>query len=202
MNLTSAITELQARGGSYLTSAGGRPTIMLNDAKNELEDFYPWPWLETTTTGTAPLTISDLKYVLYVVDTTNKVELRGVDAGWIISQEGTDIAQTGDPSYWYLDGLTSLKVFPANTSVSLSVRYVKYSAELTGSDTPGIPTRYHNLWIDLAMCRVYEDSDDFQAASALRAQTQKRLGQLVEEFEQRNRQNPMVQSIVSGALDA
>lgn len=201
MTLTTATTELQARGGSYLAAA--RCTTMLNDAKNELEDFYPWPWLETTTTGTAPVTISDLKYVLYVVDTTNKCELPGVSAQWLISQETADLTQTGDASYWYLDGLTSLKVYPVNTTASLSVRYVKYSPELSaGSDTPLFPARYTNIWIDLAMVRVYEDADDHQAADVLRTKVQKRLGLLVEEFEARNRQNTMVQEIIYGAMDS
>jgi hypothetical protein len=151
MDLTAAQTELKARGGDYLSTA--RLTTFLNDAKNELEDFFVWPWLETTTTGTAPLTISDLKHVLYVVDTTNQAELTGASAQYIVEDLDETITTTGTPDVWWLDGTTTLKVYPANTSASLSVRYVKFSPELSaGADTPLIPVRNHNLWIDLALC--------------------------------------------------
>lgn len=201
MDLTAAIAELRARGVSYETSAGGRPTIWLNDAKNELDDFYPWPWLETTTTGTSPLTISDLKYVQYVVDTTDQVELWGINAADIVSQSYYDLSMTGTPEVWYLDGTTTLKIWPTSTA-SLSVRYVKVSPELSsGTDTPLFPSRYSGIWIDLAMVRAYLDSDDLDRAFALRKDCQARLGQLVEEFEARNRQNQVQQQINSGAAD-
>lgn len=66
---------------------------MLNNAKDELEDFFDWPWLETTTTGTAPLTVTNLKRILYVTDTTNDTELPGVQAADI----NANIADTGTP---------------------------------------------------------------------------------------------------------
>jgi hypothetical protein len=188
MDLTSAQTELKARGGDYLSSA--RLTTFLNDAKNELEDFFVWPWLETTTAGTAPLTISDLKHVLYVVDTTNRAELTGASAQYIVEDLDETITTTGTPDVWWLDGTTTLKVYPANTSASLSVRYVKFSPELSaGADTPLIPVRNHNLWIDLAYVRVLKDANDTAEAQALQADCTAKLAKLAETYSVRNRQN-------------
>lgn len=188
MDLTAAQTELKARGGDYLSST--RLTTFLNDAKNEFEDFYPWPWLETTTTGTAPLTISDLKAILYVVDTTQRQELTGVNAQFIVEDLDETITTTGSPDVWWLDGTTTLKVYPASTTSSLSVRYVKFSPELSaGADTPLIPVRNHNLWIDLAYIRVLKDTDDARAAQALQLDVNAKLAKLVETYGARNRQN-------------
>jgi hypothetical protein len=201
MDLTAALAELASRGADHVSSA--RRTTFLNDAKNEFESVWPWPWLETTATGAAPLTVSDLRAVLYVVDSTNRRVLRGASAQDIVLQVDPTITTTGTPECWWLDGTTTLKVYPANTSVSLSVRYIKYSAELSaGADTPLIPTRLHNLWIDLAVIRVYQDSDELQAATALRADVRGRLERLVAEYEVRNRQNAPLQHVsLDGGID-
>lgn len=188
MDLTAAQTELQARGASHVSTS--RLTTWLNDAKNEFEDFFPWPWLEATTTGTAPVTISDLKAVLYVVDTTQQAELTGLPAQFIVEDLDETITTTGSPDVWWLDGTTTLKVYPANTTNSLSVRYVKFSPELSGSsDTPLIPVRNHNLWIDLAYIRVLKDSDEVSEAQALQMDCNAKLQKLVETYAARNRQN-------------
>jgi hypothetical protein len=177
VNLGEAITALQDRGFDYLTSA--RATLMLNTAKNQFEDVAPFPWNEATTTGTAPLTINDVKSVLYVTDMTNDVQLDGFDVRAIVDGDAS-LDSTGTPQAWYLDGEMTLQVWPANTSASLSVRYVKFSPELEDSDDePLIPARYHGVWIDLAVVEAYKDSDNLQAAGALLADAQRRLGEIV-----------------------
>lgn len=154
MNLGTARTELQARGYSRYTT--GRLNTWLNDAKDAFEDYqYDWPWLKTTTSGTAPLTINDLRRVLSVTDATNKSPLNHVSADYISDLEYADLTQTGTPAHWYLTSDTALAVYPASTSVSVLVRYLKFSAALSGdSDTPLIPSRYHSTWVDLAEARV------------------------------------------------
>lgn len=163
---------------------------MLNLGKNALEQVAPWPWLEATTSGTAPLTISDLRQVLYVVDTTNDCVLPGLD---VRSTVGVDPELgSGVPSSWWLDGLTSLKVHPTNTSVSLSVRYLKFSSELsTGTDTPLIPVREHPVWIDFAVVEAYKDSDNFAAAQALLGDLMSRaVPRMIDTYCGRNLANP------------
>ncbi len=195
MNLTAAIAELQARG---CTANDTRCTIFLNDAKNDFESFYDWPWLEATATGTAPLSISDLKNILYVVDTTQDRVLFGTTANEIIMQQTTDIDQTGPPVQWWLNGTYILEVFPKNTTNTLSVRYTSFTSELAGTDTPTLPPRYHNIWIDLAMVRAYNDADQLDAAQALQTRAYARLGQLVTQYEVRNRQHNPEQYITGG----
>lgn len=193
MNLADARAELAARGFDYLLP--GRMNIMLNDARNAFEDVYPFPWLEAAVTGTAPLTIADLKHVLFVQDTTNDTELLGLPVQQI-AQLGDDLALPGLPTHWWLDGLTTLNVWPVSTSAQLLVRYVKESPELAGDlDTPLIPVRYHNTWVDLAVVRAYLDSDNFAAASALQQIANNDLAQISQRYATRNGQNPGYQTI-------
>lgn len=199
VNLTQAQAELGERGFSYLSA--GRQLIMLNRALNDFEDFYPWPWLYKTATGAAPLTVTDLKYVLSVIDSTGN-EITGTDLNEINDTGG--VAVTGTPSSWYIDdtsGSPVLRGWPTG-SATLTVQYVAEITELAnGGDIPNIPVRYHPLWIDLAVIRAYQDSDNFAAANALRQDTEQALLRLVERYETRNRQTSPTIAIRMGSMD-
>lgn len=199
MNLTAATAELKARGFDYLPDA--RCTIFLNNAKNALEDEFDWVWLETTTTGTAPLTISDLKEVLSVVDTSNRNKLTGLDARDITDWDPITTT-AGTPESWWLDGETTLRTYPTS-SATLSVRYLKFSAELaSGSDSPLIPVRYHALWIDYAVIEAYKDEDRFDAANALLGHVKQfRLPQMIDLYGARNRANPAYATVTWASDD-
>lgn len=199
MNLSSARDELAARGFDYLSTS--RLNIMLNNGKNALEDEFAFPWLETTTTGTAPLAIADLKYVLYVVDTTNQNELTGLDSRDIALRDAI-VGTAGTPDAWWLDGAGTLQTYPTSTA-SLSVRYVKFSPELSAdSDTPLIPVRYHSVWVDYAVVDAYRDSDNYAAANALLGFVREfRLQQMIEVYGARNRQNSGYAQIRAGSFD-
>jgi hypothetical protein len=168
VNLSEAQAELDGRGFDYLPE--GRKTQMLNRARNDFEDFWLWPWLVATKTGAAPLTISDVKYVLLVKDAASHRELLGVTAS-DLGQDDTDVAAAGTPTSWWIDdsaGDEVLNVWPV-APATLSVRYVRESPELSnGTDTPLIPARYHPLWIDLAVVRALQDSDNFPSSQMLR----------------------------------
>jgi hypothetical protein len=164
--LATAITEVQARGFDYLSSA--RVTQYLNMAMHAVDEEDAWPWLETTTTGTAPLTITDLRAVLYVVDTTQRFPLTGMDVRDVVDMDAI-VGTVGTPAFYWLDGMTTLNVYPTNTTDSLSVRYLKYETDLSaGTDTPVIPGRWHGLWIDRAVIECYKDSDNFEQAALLK----------------------------------
>ena len=200
MDLSAARQELGARGFDYLNAT--RQTIMLNRALNDLEDYWPWPWLRKTVTGAAPLIISDLKYVESVNDSTGN-ELLGTDQQ-DLGQYGGATFTTGTPSQWWIDdtsGSPTLRAYPVG-SATLTVTYISEITELaTSSDTPNIPTRYQPLWIDLAVVRAYQDSDNFAAASSLRQDTEQALARLVERYETRNRQASPVIAIRAGSED-
>jgi hypothetical protein len=165
-------TELSARGYSRFVSASpSRATVWLNAAKNRFEDYpYDWPWLKTSTTGTAPVTISDLRRVLSVADTTNRTPLEQVDADAITEYGDTNLALVGPAQAWYLSAETVLTTYPVGTG-TLSVRYVKFSPELSADgDTPLIPLRYRSTWIDLAEVEALRYGvKDVATAAALEA---------------------------------
>jgi hypothetical protein len=94
--LVQARTELDARGYSRFLDA--RQTTWLNTAKNRFEDYpYDWPWLKSTATGNAPLTISDLRRVRSVVDTSNLQTLEGREAEDVIDYLDDSLTTTGRP---------------------------------------------------------------------------------------------------------
>jgi hypothetical protein len=199
VNLGQAITELQARGFSYLDP--GRCTIMLNNAKNVFEDMRDWPWLEAVaTTGTAPLTISDFRSVQYVVDLTNQNELEGIDPRDVVDLD-TNVSTAGTPRFWWLDGLTTLRTYPVSTTAQISVRYSKYSPEMSASsDTPQIPVRYHPIWVDLAVVEAYKDDDRFNEAQSLMGLINLRLDEMTVLLA-RNEANPPSQVITGASFD-
>lgn len=194
MQLSQALVELKDRGFHYLKDP--RLTLALNKGKDALEDEYTWPWLETSVAGAAPLTIPDLKVVQSVWIPGDKQVLVGVDPRDVPDIDG-DITIPGQPLVWWLDGLTTVRVYPVDASKTLQVRYVKHSPELVNdTDTPLIPPRYHSLWVDYAVVEAYADSDNFEQANALLNDIRgRRLPQLLEVFAARNRLNPGYQSV-------
>jgi hypothetical protein len=189
-------TELRGRGFQDTTLlSDARALTFINDAVtflNEGGDVVPgarWIWLETSTTGTAPLTVSDVREVLYVDDTTNDNSLAWADIEDVRQWAGTDLAQTGSPTYWYWSSETQISVWPANTSVSLAVRYLKVPATLAAGDTPGIPARYHSLITDMAEVFALRQVRNFEAANQRQADVNQALNRLAGTMLVRNRDN-------------
>lgn len=187
MDLSTARTELRNRGFTDLSDT--RANIFLNAAKNMFEDMYPWPWLETTATGTAPLTVSDMKSVLMVSDTSRNNVLVGMERAQILRIDPSLIDTSAPPIYWYPTSTDTVRIWPASTGTSLSVLYIKFSPELSGSDAPLIPTRYHNLWIDFAAVEAYRDNDEHDTANGLLSATQSRVLSVANVYMNRNWQN-------------
>lgn len=188
MDLTTARVRLAGRGFDYLTT--DQIDEALNTAKNSIEDAYPWPWLDATATGTAPLTITDLKQILYVVDATTDRRLFGMDVR-SIAEQNASLDQQGDPMFWWIDGLTTLRSWPIS-SHTLNVRYRKFSPDLAigGTETPLIPVRYHPVWIDMAVVEALKVTHNLVAAQTMLLDVNRRLEQMVAHFADRNLQNP------------
>jgi len=177
--LADGRAELDARGYGRFTDA--RQNHWLNAAKNRFEDYpYDWPWLVTTTTGSSPLTVSDLRRVLSVVSTSNgNIPLTQIHPEAVIEFVDGSLATGGTAGGWYLSSETQVSVYPAGTA-SLSVRYVKFSPELSADgDTPLIPARYRSVWVDLAEVEVLRYGvKDAGAAGALEASVFARLDEI------------------------
>lgn len=174
-NLTGLLTEFYARGFSSLNDSGTgttRATQWINDGYQAVCELDSWPFLETTITGPAPLTISDLREILYVVDTTQGFRLVQGDARDVVDLDPA-VTTSGIPTMYWLDGLTTLKVWQANTGDSLSVRYIKTPTDLSsGTDVPVVPGRYRNLIVDFAVMQALKDKSNFDEAKALLASVQ------------------------------
>jgi hypothetical protein len=70
--LSTMQTEFQARGFADMTAAADltRITRWLNDAMHDVDEMYDWPYLQTSTSGPTPLTITDLRKIERVIDTS------------------------------------------------------------------------------------------------------------------------------------
>lgn len=166
MTFAELKAELAARGFDYLTNA--RQGQFVNRAYQELCAEEDWPFLEATTSGTAPLTISDLRTIESVVDSTNRVRLRPLDRRNIMDYD-QDLTTSGTPVYYYLTAGTVLNTYPVSSTNTIAVRYWKVPAQLsTDGENPVVPLSWHQAIVDGAVMYAYQDSDNFEAASAMR----------------------------------
>jgi len=169
------VSRMQAEGFDYLTT--GQCIEFLNDAYLlDICDIQDWPFLEASTSGTAPLTISDLRSIESVSSTTQEVKLRPMDRR-NITDRSYNLEEAGTPRYYYLSGETQVKVFPVATD-TISVRYYKNPTKLSTSSTPLLPERFHSVIVDGAVARAYENSDDFELRQSKEATFQARLARM------------------------
>lgn len=165
LTLAELRTELQARGFDHLSTT--RATYFINAAYSALCDSGNWPFLEATTTGTAPLSISDLGRIEYVIDSTSGLKLAPVDRRGLTDTQGTDLTLPGSPYLYYLTSGNTINVYPTSTTDSLTVRYWKVPTALSGdSDTPLVPNRYRLNIVNGAVAWAYRDNDELDAAAA------------------------------------
>jgi hypothetical protein len=192
MNLAQGQNAVMARGFDYLPAP--RLTDMLNAGKDTFEDAWEWPWLAKVFVGPTPAAIPDLKLMLMV--TSGGSELLGLDLRQV-AQDGTNLNAPGSPEYWWIESGTAerLHAWPGDGAVVSAVYLADTPALVNPGDTPLIPARYHSLWIDLAVCEAYKDSDNFAAAQALRADVNVRMYDVIARYEVRNRQHSPMMSV-------
>lgn len=143
--------EVKSRCPKFLTDT--RATRFVNQAYLQICSTFPWPFLETTATGAAPLTLTRPQTVLSVVDTTSQTWLQYLDRQAVVSQLDPTLAETGAPEFWWLDG-DVVTVYPASTG-SLSVRFVQQPVALVSdSDQVTVPLRFNDVLIDLATAKA------------------------------------------------
>ena len=165
--------RLGERGFDYLTDATKGQFV--NDAYLEICDMEDWPFLEATTSGVAPLAISDLRTIETVVDSTSTTRLSPLDRRHILETDYT-LATTGSPVWYYLTSGTTVNVYPANTSDTLSVRYWKVPTALSADgDVPVVPDRYLDIVLYGARAAAYWDSDNAEMAETMIRRQERRL---------------------------
>lgn len=171
MTFQQLLTEFYARGFDYLNDSGAgetRAKLWINQSYQEICGLDDWPFLEATATGASPLTIADLRNILYLTDTTLGQNLGFIDPR-TLNEAYPDQSTPGNALYAYITGGTTINTYPGNTD-ALKVRYIRVPADLvSGTDTPLIPARYRYAIVDFACGRAYMDSDNPQMAQAVRA---------------------------------
>lgn len=162
MTLDELRAELAARGFDYLST--GRKDYFINRAYQEVCEEEEWPFLEATASGAAPLTITDLRTIESVVNTTHKTKLIPLDRR-LLTDLSTDMTTAGSPTWYYVDASDVITTYPVRAD-DLLVRYWKAPADLTaGNQEPLMPSRFHYSLLDGACAYAYFDSDNFEAAT-------------------------------------
>lgn len=189
MNFTELREELFARGTSYLSedaASTARADRWLNQAYREICNLHVWPFLVTEVTGTAgagQVSIPDLRKLLLVADSSV-----GTTPGFILqrssyedlAQDGEDLSQTGSPALYWMQG-TIVRAWPVGGTIY--VRYAKRVDEISGTQTPLFDEEYHDLIVDRAMIKAYKDSDNFEAAAALRQEFDAGMTAMAEDYQ-------------------
>lgn len=166
---------------SYLNDAGtqaARVDRWINQAYHELCDQAPWPFLETSTSGASPLTISDLGDVVSVTD-VDGVSLDPIQYDPLRRIVNGPLTLTGSAGFYYLTGGTVVNTYPV-PSDSISVRYRKVPTDLSAAgDLPLVPDKYRDIIALGALRRAAIDNQAWEAANGYRQEWDARLLDMV-----------------------
>jgi hypothetical protein len=194
MNLGQIRSEVQARGFDYLSTA--RCTTLINIAVNEICSYMPWPFMETSVGPSAsPLTITDLGWVLSVVDSLADVSLSRDDRRRTLTDDA-DLSDTGTPQVYWLEGNT-VTVWPGSATDTITVRYVKTPVDLSSdADVPLIPTGFHDLIVHGTVLQAQLDNDMLQSYQMTRQVWQTRIDQMVQAIMGRDLAGPTLMTVL------
>lgn len=152
---------------------------ILNDVYHDLNNLEAWPYLEkvvtgNSTSGTAQLFAStlDIKQVLSLINTTQGYSLTPYNTDQFFKDFTSMLTTTGQPGIYYLTVVDTaapngwnLSAWPIPNSVdAYQLRYLYIPADLTISDTPVLPARYHRILVYGVLAELYDQEDDMDAA--------------------------------------
>lgn len=184
MNLGAIRAEVQSRGYQYVSD--NRLNLWIRQGYRWICSLEPWPFLETSVSGQAPLTVADLSQILHV--SVGNETLRGADYRDIRDLDPA-LDDTGTPVMWYLTGNT-INTWPTSTEI-LEVRYVRKPADLfSDTDEPLLPEAHHPVLVDYGVMAGLKDNDEYEQAQGLRAVIDAQIQDLRDQIMVRNYQNP------------
>lgn len=182
MTFAELKTELLARGFDTLSDA--RAGQYINRAYHRLNGMYRWPYREDSGVGIAPLSIPTLGQVEAVTNQSQSdyplVESTYKD----LTEWYGDLATTGTPCYWYrayVNGDPVIATYPVSTD-SIGVQFWQIFADLTGTDTPDLPSRYHLLLVDMAVMMAYRNMNAHAMAEAMRPEINQQVIEMIEDL--------------------
>lgn len=205
MDFQALQTEVFARGFEHLNDA----STGLTRVKRRINERYlaacgraEFPFLYATATGNAPLTITDLRSVLSVVDTTNDRKLNRWDRRLLVTEHPDLGDQIGPPYAWYRNSEAQISVYPAGVATALEVRYCKVPAELSANgDTPVIPSRFRWLIVEGAVADLLRDNSDLDDAQVVEQRYETGIAQLVAEYEHDGLDGPDFIQVTDSSTD-
>jgi hypothetical protein len=172
MTFADLQSALFARGFDFMNDAGAglaRAKVFLNLGMHICDDAESWQYLQASTTGTAPVTVSDLGRIESVVDVTNLNPLEFMSRRDVTNRYA-DLSLTGGfPAFYFVTGGNTVGAFPV-TSVTLTVRYTRVAPDMVaGTDVPLMPDRFRMAIVDYAAALAFRESnvpDEAQIAQA------------------------------------
>lgn len=161
-------TELYARGFDYLNDGGAgvtRAKRWLNDAMHRINDLEPWLFLQDSTTGTSPITVSALGRIESVVDVANRRALTYLDRR-DLTDYFADVSQAGSlAEFYYVTGGTVVNTYPVSTA-TITVRFYKVQTDLSANgDVPLMPDRFRYAVVAYAAAAAYRDVSNGEQAA-------------------------------------
>lgn len=174
-------TSLSDRGFSHLSAT--RLGELINNAYHELDEMRIWPYREAFATGASPLSISNLGVIEMVLNTDDSTELTQIEYGALV-HHFNDLSIAGDPQYYYLaypSGTPVIATYPTSSSATIGVQYYKVATSLSADgDIPTVPTRFHNIIVEIAVRDGYLNDDNQSAAQAQQQLIDMRVARMTE----------------------
>lgn len=174
--------EVQGRGYDYVSA--DRINQWVNLTYRWVCGLQPWPFLEATASGPAPLEIADLSQILHVGQ--DRCVLDGVDLRDILDRDPS-LSEVGTPTDWYLTGNT-VNVWPLSTE-EITAHYISTPPAYGQLDEPLVPFAYQEILIDGAVLRGLKDNDEYDTAAALQNVIDISVAAMTDALLQRNYQN-------------
>ncbi len=165
-SFSTVLSELYASGFDYLSdnSQTDRAKRWVNQSYQELCSLEAWPFLRTTASGPAPLSLPLFGRMIRVVDTSFSGGNRLLESDEdMVAEFNPVLTLTGTPRYYYMTYDSSgplLNVYPVSTS-TLTVAYSQNPTPLVAdADILLVPNQFIDIVVLGAMRRAYIDGTD------------------------------------------
>lgn len=183
MNFTELKTELLARGNDMLSDP--RAGQYINRAYHRINNMYRWPYREDGGIGVCPVIVPTLGQVEAVTNQSQSdyplIESSYKD----LTEWFGDLTTVGSPRYWYrayVGGDPIIATYPVSATDIIGVQFWKILPDLTGTDTPEMPERYHLLIVDLAQQMAYRNMDAHAMAEAMRPEINQQILEMMDDM--------------------